>query len=1051
MTSEPATPAISNSEQFEHAWAAATGLSKSFLDNKRHYVDSGSYQETEARTDFIDKFFVALGWDVNHDRQRDPYRQEVKIEKSSQERSSGRVDYAFSLAPFFRRPRFLVEAKRPQQNIISPDNCFQTIRYGWPQRVPICVLTDFNFIHILDTRFRPNINSAVSRVVKSWHCSEFSDRTKFAEIYWLLSHEAVAEDSIDRFAAEFLPEQQAAARQYSLFPGEVRDFDDDFLIKLDEWREQLAVAFALADSELNSEHLTEAVQRTLDRLIFVRFLEDKAIEERPIISRFGLGNKTHWQDFVSATKRLDQIYNGTVFKVHPIIDDNRFHPASSTFADICDELTDAHSPYNFDSIPVEILGRIYERFLGRIVLARNNKISIVEKDDVRKAGGVYYTPDYIVAYIVENSLGKLIAGKTPGEILALRIIDTACGSGSFLIGAFGYLMQAVIALYRANSTRVAKRVAEERDGELHLTMQHKREILLKCIYGVDIDSQAVEVAQLSLYLKLMEDETTYSAHQQQIEMGAALLPSLSANIVVGNSLVTLDEHGELFSVERLREEKSLNFRKTFPDVFKQDGFDLVIGNPPYIKEYVNRDAFAHVRDSPYYQGKMDIWYLFACRGLDWLKPKTGILAFIATNNWMTNAGAKRLREKITRETRIEQLVDFGDYKVFRDAGIQTMILIVRKGAQLKNYSFDFRRLRAKKPTHRDALALLQKESGPAYEYLTPTFNTKRLAQAPLTFSESSIEQLLERIESSRNFHLDGNKEIAQGIVPNIDVVSARNIELIPQNRVRTESIQVGEGVFVVHARKFPSPSAEEREVLKPLYEPTDVDRYAIVKSSTRRIIYSSKVIIGRRKLPDRLMDHLKKYREIMRQRRENQTGQIDYYHLHWPRDPRFFQAGPKILCVRKCDVPTFAYTDKEAYVMMAFNVIKTDRINLLYLTGLLNSRLVSFWLKHRGKMQGNNFQIDKEPLLALPIHAPADKEQQRIGRLVERIIECRHQLSKAKSSAEQDQLLRLMNQWDQEIQSCIESLYGISDEEKILFGTEDVISAPDTHKQGSML
>jgi hypothetical protein len=135
-------------------------------------------------------------------------------------------------------------------------------------------------------------------VVKSWHCTEFADREKFAGIYWLLSREAVAQDSIDRFADEFLPEQQAAARQYNLFPGETRGFDDDFLIKLDGWREQLAVVFKGADAGLSSAHLTEAVQRTLDRLIFMRFLEDKTIEEHPIISRFGQAGKTHWQGFV---------------------------------------------------------------------------------------------------------------------------------------------------------------------------------------------------------------------------------------------------------------------------------------------------------------------------------------------------------------------------------------------------------------------------------------------------------------------------------------------------------------------------------------------------------------------------------------------------------------------------------------------------------------------------------------------------------------------------------------------------------------------------------
>jgi adenine-specific DNA-methyltransferase len=396
---DSATP----NDAFEKAWATAQKLAADFLANKDHYL-SGQYQEAEVRKDFIDKFFIALGWDVDHNQQPDPYRQEVKIEKSS-ERAKGKADYAFSLAPFFGRVRFFVEAKRPQPHIATPDNCFQAIRYSWPRGVPIAVLTDFYHIHIVDSRFRPNIDTAASRAVRKWNCAEFKDGEKFAEIYWLLSHEAVAADSIGRFAETILPPQQVAVRQYSLFPGEAREFDDDFLAKLDEWRKQLAMIFHRADPTLNGEQLTEAVQRTLDRLIFIRFLEDKGIEERPVIANFGHTGKTYWQDFVTACRRLDQIYNGIVFKAHDILEDRDFAPDSAAFAGICDELTDDHSPYNFDSIPVEILGRIYERFLGKIVQVKRDKIDIVEKEAVRKAGGVYYTPDYIVSYMVEQSLG----------------------------------------------------------------------------------------------------------------------------------------------------------------------------------------------------------------------------------------------------------------------------------------------------------------------------------------------------------------------------------------------------------------------------------------------------------------------------------------------------------------------------------------------------------------------------------------------------------------------------------------------------------------------
>ena len=273
--------------------------------------------------------------------------------------------------------RFFVEAKRPQPNIVTPDNCFQAIRYSWPKSLPITVLTDFNHLHIIDSRFRPNIDSAVTRCVRNWHCSEFANRGTFEEIYWLLSREAVAKGNIDMFAEEHLPEQQVAARQYSLFPGEAREFDDDFLQKLDGWRESLASVFKLANGALNGQQLTESVQRTLDRLVFIRFLEDKNLEPDPLIIKWGLHKNDHWRDFINACKRLDQIYNGVVFKRHNIIDEPNFHPTGAAFADICTELTDNHSPYNFDSIPVEILGRIYERFLGKVVQATQNAVEVV--------------------------------------------------------------------------------------------------------------------------------------------------------------------------------------------------------------------------------------------------------------------------------------------------------------------------------------------------------------------------------------------------------------------------------------------------------------------------------------------------------------------------------------------------------------------------------------------------------------------------------------------------------------------------------------------------
>lgn len=1004
-------------KQFEKAWLAAKALSTKFNENLSHYLSKG-YQEAEVRQDYIDKFYTALGWDVGHNVQHDPYRREVRIEKP-EKKAKGRADYAFSIAPHYRRVRFFVEAKRPQESIKTADNCFQAIRYSWPKGLPIAVLTDFNSLHIIDSRFRPNIDTAVSRVVRSWHHGDLLDREKFAEIYYLLSRESVSNGSLDVFAEIELPSLQVATKKYTLFADEARDFDDDFLNKLDGWRQMLARAFKNAREELDGQELTECVQRTLDRLIFIRFLEDKTIEPEAIIARFG-HHKTHWQDFAAVCRRLDEIYNGAVFKSHRVLDDPRFSPDATVFSDICDELIDDHSPYNFDSIPVEILGRIYERFLGKAVLVNNTTIEIAQKEDVRRAGGVYYTPDYIVTYMVDHTLDQLVQGKKAEEILKIRIIDTACGSGSFLISSLGYLLESLTAYWR-KQTKIPAGVIEMRDDEAHLTLQYKRKILLSCIFGVDIDPQAVEVAQLSLYLKLLEDETTASAHQQrQVEMGVTLLPSLSRNIVMGNSLVTLDdEGGDMFSIEKLNEVKSLDFKAAFPQAFSTGGFDLVIGNPPYIKEYTNKEAFANVTSSPYYQGKMDIWYLFACRGIDWLKPESGILAYIATNNWVTNAGAKRLREKITKDAQIDHLIDFGDYKVFRDAGIQTMILIAKRSSKTEKYSFDYRRLEGKKPTLADAQSLLEKLPGPGRVFLEPTFDRHREPSSPMTFSAANFEVVLDKITSMSNFSLKQD-EVAQGIVSPQDFLNKAGLEVLGGS-----GFSVGQGIFnLSHGEKEALRLSEsEKALVKPFYTSAELIRYYGNEINPLWVIYTDSRFKNPAEMDGfpNLKRHLDQFNSVI-------TSDNHPYGLHRARDERFF-IGEKIISLRKCGQPTFTFTDFPCYVAQTFNVIKTDRINLLFLTGLLNSRLVKFWLKHKGKMQGQNYQIDKEPLIAIPLYLPSIEQQEQLGKITKRLIECTQKMSGSTSDVTLVQTQRLFDQYEDQLNDEIYRLYGMDQSE----------------------
>ena len=716
--------------QFDEAFAKVQKLAAIFESNKEHYL-SGNYQEADVRKDFIDKFFSALGWDVNHDEQTNPYAQEVKVERGVNEGSARkRADYAFFLKPNYRDVRFYVEAKRPSKDFGSADNYLQAIRYGWftKKTSPFAVLTSFDDFHILDCRLKPNINDTNSRVVERFIYTDYIDSEKFARIYWLFSREAVAGGSLEKLA-DSRPISKAKRYQRGLLKGGDTQPDEDFLEELDTYRQKLAKAFKNANPDLDGETLTEVTQRTLDRLVFTRFLEDKGIEA-PVIENFGKTDGV-WEDFINASLRLDRKYNGVVFKFHPRLDVKGFKPDEKVFARICEELTDPSSPYNFNNIPIHILGSIYERFLGKVI---SDNAGVVEKPEVRKAGGVYYTPEYIVRYIVENTVGKMIEGKTPEEISKLKFADIACGSGSFLLGVYDVLLKYHAEYYSKNPGKVRKGDCVRRDGTLHLSLQKKRDILTNNLYGVDIDRQAVEVAQLSLYLKLLEDETVGTTSEFQDEFHFTLLPSLDKNIVCGNSLIGPDiADGGALSDEEEKRINPLDYAQRFPTIFRRrvssgevreaapgdvphnfpggeplhgsytkgkkkksatpapvpeseydGGFDVIVGNPPYgadfdkISETYIRGRFRAVSNS------LDSFIMFVEQAGNLLNSK-GHFGMIIPSGWVSTPSSKKLRERFAEQFQPTSFVSL-PYDVFYGAYIDTIIVTAQRLASGKRWA-----------------------------------------------------------------------------------------------------------------------------------------------------------------------------------------------------------------------------------------------------------------------------------------------------------------------------------------------------------------------------
>jgi len=361
---------------------------------------------------------------------------------------------------------------------------------------------------------------------------------------------------------------------------------------------------------------------------------------------------------------------------------------------------------------------------------------------------------------------------------------------------------------------------------------------------------------------------------------------------------------------------AFEWRFEFPEVLNGTGdfrgFDLIIGNPPYIKEYERKAAFDGLRTNDCYQGKMDIWYLFGDLGLQLLKADS-YLCYIATNNWVTNSGAANFRNILISKSRFISLVDFGAYMIFENASIQTMIMVFKNSPPPNDYVFDYRKIQAIKPWREDVIDILNFNQSESTVYLSPNINKEALVNKSLTFSSDINDIILNKLKKRQNFVIDERKEIAQGIVPNPDVVNSRNIEKIPSIKIDREKIKIGDGVFIVPKNYFEALSEKEKKYIKPVYEPYLVDKYNC-NEFDKEIIYITKK--NYKDDAPTLISHLKKFEEIMDERRENQQGKLSFNHLHWPRDEHFFESGAKILSVRKCLMQNFVYTEKEAYVMM---------------------------------------------------------------------------------------------------------------------------------------
>ena len=784
--------------------------------------------------------------------------------------------------------------------------------------------------------------------------------------------------------------------------------------------------------------------------------------------REALFEKYSWDKSLLAEWSDIPYLNGGLFER-----DENDEPESKFPAEYFERLFNFFSEYNFTidendpndaevGVDPEMLGKIFENLL-----------------EDNKDKGAFYTPKEIVRYMCQESLIAYLETNTsiakekirnfvlsPEEGIAdisekwrcslikalenVKICDPAIGSGAFPMGLLNELLKCREALSTFNSTR----------------SQLKKSIIQNNIYGVDIEKGAVDIARLRFWLSIVVDEEE-----------ASPLPNLDYKIMQGNSLIesykgldlskltyakksggpisqysifeddtkqlqrevtqlltqyySCSDHDKKtdlrnkisntiakqlsvqnFDADILRELRTLDlagndhfflWHTWFSDVFEKGGFDIVIGNPPYVKEYTNRKAFDGFREvSPYYMGKMDLWYGFACHGIDLLKQE-GTLCFIAQNNWTTSAGAKKMRNKVISDSQILQLLDFNTYMVFENAEIQTMVMLFKRNQDIDDYEFDYRII-TQCNEKEDMLALLTKRKRNT-KYLLPIINRDALKDNLLTFSENNL--IFDKITKDKTYLQDN--EIAQGIVFPQDFLNKQGANKLGNK------YPIGIGVFGLDQSEKDSMILNEKELelIQPYFTTEQIHRYYTDSNNTQWMIYTDSSFKNADKMKDypHIKEHLDKFIEIF-------TSDNKPYGLHRCRKQIFFQ-GEKIISLRKCvGKPCFSYSNFDCYVTQTFFSIKSSRWNLKFLTGILNSKLIAFWLKNRGKMQGSNYQIDKEPLLGIPLPIIELARQQPIISLVECIL----------VKMEQDMQTDISSE-EREIDKLVYELYGLTEEE----------------------
>ena len=1005
----------------EEALARVRQIIGSFRVNEAAYTTSNSkYNETQVRTDYITPLLEAFGWDVYNKSSkpldlRDVY-EEATVEVG-EEKLSKKPDYELRVA---RQRKYFVEAKKPSINIETDISAaFQVRRYGFSASLPISVLTNFKQLAIYDCFHVPSETDAAN--VARLGLYSFEDfETKFDELYDRLSREAVYSGAFDEIYLSGIQKHEAL------------QFDGHFLRQVSDWRIRLAQDIHQRNEGLSPEELTYVVQLFLSRIVFLRICEDREIEKYQTLR--ALDSTKTFASFMSLLEEADKFYDSGLFD---LLVDKRIgiEIGDEVLSQVIEELYYPQSPYTFAVVEAGVLGEIYEMFLGEVInISPDGQVETIEKPEVRESGGVVPTPQYIVSDILERTLIPALGGRAPDELRDFTLADICCGSGVFLLGAYDVLLNYHLDWYINEGGEQNKdKIYEVGGGQWRLKFEIKIDILLNAIRGVDIDPNAVEVAKFSLLLKLIEDETSDSLKAYADSTKNKVLPKLDDIIRFGNSLV---EHKALppsvNSGDLTDKVIPFTWSDEFPEEMKADGFDVIVGNPPYIRiqNMVNYSpeevALYRDKSSPYTtakSGNFDKYTLFIERSLD-LVSQAGSVGLIVPNKFMTTTAGEAARELLTQSQFLKEIVHFGAQQVFgRNTSNYTCTLILNK---IKNDSFTFEKV--------DDLGKWRYgQIGSRH-----TMSSDQVNSEPWAFFSESVGEVFDRLRGASDLVVGGKDGVADIFVG----VQTSNDSVYIFSPKSEDADHV---IFDWNDQEWQI----EKEILRPCLHDVSLAAYGKPKAN-KYMIFPYRIEDGRALLiqPDEMTERFPRAWAYLNANREElekrnivggSEAQRQWYQFGRSQSLTKFTGAKIILPILSLE-PRYAFDDQNIVVTGGGNgpyylvcPRSGEAIDLYFLLAILCHPVSEAMVRSRTSVfRGGYYSHGKQYIEHLPVPPHTLEEKQNIAELVRKAIEVGEACDAAKLPQQQTKLGRSFDRLKQLIEENVTKLYGLSDDELAL-------------------